>query len=86
MFLEESLRSQIDLLLKVRDVGLDEAEMGVYTKSGGAVDTLHSLQRLGFAHLRLVLGFVFVQGRVSAAAAADVSSLLPKVQTEQFSS
>ena len=34
MFLEESLRSQIDLLLKVRDVGLDEAEMGVYTKSG----------------------------------------------------
>jgi len=44
---EESLRSQIDLLLKVRDVGIDE-------------------------------------GRVSAAAAADVSSLLPKVlQTGQ---
>lgn len=39
---EESLRSQIDLLLKVRDVGIDE-------------------------------------GCVSAAAAADVSSLLPKV-------
>ena len=29
---EESLRSQIDLLLKVRDVGIDEAEIGVYTK------------------------------------------------------
>ena len=28
--MEESLRSQIDLLLKVRDVGIDEAEMGVY--------------------------------------------------------